>query len=140
MSTTSAERRPQQPCLDPLGYPRFPFSDAFLSLFLTRPLADRDSFLLIGACALSSLLSYQSHQSTCSLTSRHYPSSLQAPSDTMLLSCMVFLPASPYQLFQHSRPMQTRRLLFASGQCLCNHLCPNICTFFLILFVFGLIL
>ena len=50
LSLSKAE--PPQPCPGPLGYSRFPFSDAFLSLFFIRPFADLVIFLFTGACAL----------------------------------------------------------------------------------------
>jgi hypothetical protein len=65
VSMTSPEAPQQQPCLGPLGYSRFPFSDAFLSPFLSRPLADRDNFLFSGTCALLSLALSSSPSTDC---------------------------------------------------------------------------
>lgn len=70
MSTTSSRAEPPQTTAQPrpLGYSRFPFSDAFLSLFFARPLADREIFLFSGACSLSPLALTSSPSIKSSLT------------------------------------------------------------------------
>jgi hypothetical protein len=144
VSATTAERSPQLPCPGPLGYSRFSFSDPFLSLFFIRPLADRDIFLFSGACVLYTLRWHhpiQSNRVTYVAPLSFIPASSFRHNVTFMYGVLVTCTLSILSAHHRFRdPCGLLCLLFASCQCLCNHLHPFTRAFFLFPFIFDLIL
>jgi hypothetical protein len=120
-----------RPTTAPLGYSRFPLSD-FLSLFFSRILADFDSFLFAGACAL---LPSRSIPRRIELYHLRRPT-LFHPCELLPAQCYlhVWRPCLSHATASFST-VQTQRphshLLFRPGQCLRNHRHPVF--FFLLL-------
>jgi hypothetical protein len=119
VSATCGRSHQNSPGPGPLGYSRFPFSDAFLSAFFTRPLADRDSFLFSAACAVAPLSFIPASSFRHNVTFMY----------GVFASCTLSILSADI-----SKPVRTLCLLFASCQCLSNHLHPIPRTFFSFLF------